>query len=190
MGLPDEIAELSHAAVASGAGEHERGERFDLRPRVGGDDGKPDRAQAVGVVDVVAHVSRVVERDAELRRALAQDGQLVLDALDVVGPKLPCAGADDRVLLERDDQIADADLVEPSEAEAVAARECERFLSLFVHPHAIVGEHSVKVEDGEPHACEPRVALAHARDRNRRMRARMRLARRGCALRLRRSSSL
>src|SRR5262245_37299844 len=122
------------------------------------DDGESHCAETLRVVDVVAEIRHVLQLAA---RALTHERKLVVDSLHAIGSQLLCARADDRVALHRDDQVADADLVEPAQAEAIGARERKRLLAALVHPDAVVGEDAVEVEDREPQLPQQRFELRH-----------------------------
>src|SRR6266540_2802650 len=138
LGLPDTVAELAYAAGTSRPRQHPVRERPHLRPGVGRDDGHADGAQALRVVDVIAHIGNSLQRHARRLCPLPHDGQLVVDALHTIDAQLLRASAHDRIRLRGDDQVPDADLVEAAQAKPVAAGEDEHLLTPLVHPDSVV----------------------------------------------------
>ena len=136
--------------MAPGPLEHPAGVWNDLRPGIGRDDREPDRLEARVVVDVVSEIGNYAHAGPGTRCLGADDRQLVLDALDASRSQLLRPAGDDRIRLGRHDHVGDADLVEAAEAEPVAPPACDRLLAGLAHPHAVVGEDAVEVEDDEP----------------------------------------
>src|SRR5262249_56824817 len=122
-----------------------------------------NRTQALGIVDVVADIGHLFERDAERVDAVANGGELVVDALQALDPQLRRAHSHHGVGLHRHDQIVDADVVEAPQPEAVATPECERLLPALVHPDPVVGEDTVEVEEHQTDSLEQRLELCHER---------------------------
>ena len=114
-----------------------------------GHDRKTDGSRQLRVVDVVAEVRRLRERDAAPLDLLAQHGSLSatpwMHAASILRAR---ADTTSFTSVERI-EVLDADLVEPAQAERVAAPAGNALLAALVRPHAVVGEHAVEVEDDE-----------------------------------------
>ena len=123
-----------------------------------GTTGSPTDREALGVVDVVAEVRRLAERHAAPFELLAEDRQLVLDSPDALDADLPRTRGNGVVRLRGEDEVVDADLVEPSEPGRVSTEARDALLAAIVRPHAVVGEDAVEVEDDEADLAQRRHA--------------------------------
>src|SRR5262249_45056256 len=94
---------------------------------------------------------------------LTQDRELVVGSLHALRAELRRTCAHDRISLHRHDQILHSHLVEPAQAEAVAARESQLLLTALVDPDTVVCEDAVEVEDGKPDPLEERPEVSHER---------------------------